>query len=511
MIKSTYLYGGINGNDSPPELMEHSSVANTTEDYRDGMSWLEGRLRVGVSLVARHSFIHNERIRYPDDHFDRVWEPFGANNSTIPSSKNVYFCVLYVETPSEIWLDLQERFSQGNFSHHYQVQRSIVELQQNQDSIFTYYTKIKTLWDELKMSSPLIQCTCGGMKQLTNNEEKLRLSQFLMGLDDSYSAIRGQIMLMQPLPTVKKAYALLCEEEKQRGLVEHKGNEQIHAMNVKRTGAGSGSQRHDLSRNWIPANPNSQPRKRLHCTYCEGTTHTVDKCFYLNGFPVGHALHGKKIQPRNRQKFSANMAETEPWRQSHGTPGGASNQPLQLTAEELAQLKAFLNEKSAISANYTVTDQDNHPFSFVISIVAKLVFDVIALKNTYKRCVCLVQVVLIYNFKEGGIGVGFIIELCSEFVTSIDSTDFMGFLFVDAVIALETLKSSSRMLHLIATVIPVCHVSFHGLELHALKAPGFEWLLCILEDNQFTGEIPLSLGNIKGLRELQVFQHKNIC
>ncbi|KAB5514812.1 hypothetical protein DKX38_028718 [Salix brachista] len=237
--------------------------------------------------------------------------------------------VLYVETPSEIWLDLQERFTQGNFSHHYQVQRSIVELQQNQNSIFTYYTKIKTLWDELKMSSPLIQCTCGGMKQLTNNEEKMRLSQFLMGLDESYSAIRGQIMLMQPLPTVKKAYALLCEEEKQRGLVEHKGNEQIHAMNVKRTGAGS--QRHDLSRNWMPANPNNQPRKRLHCTYCEGTTHTVDKCFYLNGFPVVHALHGKKIQPRNRQKFSANMAETEPWKQ--GTTG-TSNQPLQLTAED---------------------------------------------------------------------------------------------------------------------------------------------------------------------------------
>ena len=78
--------------------------------------------------------------------------------------------VLYVETPSKIWLDLQERFSQGSFSHHYQVQRSIVELQQNQDSIFTYYTKIKRLWDELKMTSPAIQCICGGMKQLSNNE-----------------------------------------------------------------------------------------------------------------------------------------------------------------------------------------------------------------------------------------------------------------------------------------------------------------------------------------------------
>ena len=33
--------------------------------------------------------------------------------------------------------------------------------------------------------------------------------------------------------TFKKAYSLLCEEEKQRGPVEHKGIDQIHALNVK--------------------------------------------------------------------------------------------------------------------------------------------------------------------------------------------------------------------------------------------------------------------------------------
>ena len=37
-----------------------------------------------------------------------------------------------------------------------------------------------------------------------------------MGLTETYSALPGQIMLMYPLPTVKKAYFLLCEEEKQR-------------------------------------------------------------------------------------------------------------------------------------------------------------------------------------------------------------------------------------------------------------------------------------------------------
>ena len=54
-----------------------------------------------------------------------------------------------------------------------------------------------------------------------------------MGLNETYSVVQSQIMLMQPLPTIKKAYALLCEEEKQRGLTEAKGINIVHAMNVK--------------------------------------------------------------------------------------------------------------------------------------------------------------------------------------------------------------------------------------------------------------------------------------
>ena len=40
--------------------------------------------------------------------------------------------------------------------------------------------------------------------------------QFLMGLNESYSAIRGQILLMNPLPSVCQAYSSVCREEKQR-------------------------------------------------------------------------------------------------------------------------------------------------------------------------------------------------------------------------------------------------------------------------------------------------------
>ena len=99
--------------------------------------------------------------------------------------------VLHAETPSESWTDLQERFSQGDFSHYYQTQRFIVELKQNQDSIFSYYTKMKMLWDELTNCSPLITCTCSGQKDLKEKEEKIKLGQFLMGLNETYSTVRG--------------------------------------------------------------------------------------------------------------------------------------------------------------------------------------------------------------------------------------------------------------------------------------------------------------------------------
>jgi hypothetical protein len=44
---------------------------------------------------------------------------------------------------------------------------------------------------------------------------------------------------MHPLPTIKKAYSLLREKEKQRGLVEHKITKRVYAMNVKRSDSTS--------------------------------------------------------------------------------------------------------------------------------------------------------------------------------------------------------------------------------------------------------------------------------
>ena len=38
-----------------------------------------------------------------------------------------------------------------------------------------------------------------------------------MGLDECYANIRGQILLMNPMPNVAKAYSMIRQEEKRKG------------------------------------------------------------------------------------------------------------------------------------------------------------------------------------------------------------------------------------------------------------------------------------------------------
>ncbi|GKD86941.1 cysteine-rich receptor-like protein kinase 8 [Tanacetum coccineum] len=78
--------------------------------------------------------------------------------------------------------------------------------------------KLKLINDALEARyACTCKCDCENGKATGEREHRKRLIQFLMGLDDSYTNnIRGQILLMQPLPLVSKAYNMLRHEEKQR-------------------------------------------------------------------------------------------------------------------------------------------------------------------------------------------------------------------------------------------------------------------------------------------------------
>jgi hypothetical protein len=123
--------------------------------------------------------------------------------------------VLYCTSASMVWNDLKDRFSQSNDSRIFQIRQEIAENRQGNLTISEYYTKLKTLWDELDSSHEPIKCTSEGSKTQASREEKERVMQFLMGLNKAYSTVRGSILIMSPIPDTRRVHGLIIQHERQ--------------------------------------------------------------------------------------------------------------------------------------------------------------------------------------------------------------------------------------------------------------------------------------------------------
>ncbi|KAM1033353.1 hypothetical protein TB2_036345 [Malus domestica] len=185
--------------------------------------------------------------------------------------------VLFSTTAKAVWDDLRERFSQSNAPRIFQLNRDLATISQGTSSVSAYFTRLKGLWDELASYNDHCTCSSG-----TKNDRQ-QLMQFLMGLNESFSAVRDQILLMNPLPTVRQACSSVSQAEKQRSMGSLRSADQpAAAMTVR------GSSRA------------SSARPPLHCTYCNYDFHTRDTCHKLHGYPVGHPLHGQPWRPPRR-------------------------------------------------------------------------------------------------------------------------------------------------------------------------------------------------------------------
>jgi hypothetical protein len=81
-------------------------------------------------------------------------------------------------------------------------------------------------------------------------------------------------------------------------------------------------------------------RRSLQCSYYDGDTHTVENCYYLNGFPVGHKLHGKNVKPKNK-RLAAYTAEKDTVPEHDTKP----NKSPTFTTEEYNQLIVLLHNR----------------------------------------------------------------------------------------------------------------------------------------------------------------------
>ncbi|GKF11808.1 hypothetical protein Tco_0049734 [Tanacetum coccineum] len=101
----------------------------------------------------------------------------------------------FTNSVNKPWLELQEHYAQIDGHRIFQLTNDIVQLKQIDCTMEVYYHKLKGLWDEFDALEASYLCTCvcdcDNGKENGEIDQRKRLVQFLMRLDESYSDIRG--------------------------------------------------------------------------------------------------------------------------------------------------------------------------------------------------------------------------------------------------------------------------------------------------------------------------------
>ncbi|KAH0730463.1 hypothetical protein KY289_001651 [Solanum tuberosum] len=160
------------------------------------------------------------------------------------------------------------------------------------------------------------------------NEDQ-QLIQFLMGLNENFGGIRGNILMMKPLPTTAQAYSIVLHEETQRGV--HSGN-QVNGT-TDSTAFSTNSQRWNNDRGNSEYKGNNQTlnqyanidtrRNNSFCSYCKKQGHVKEKCYKLVGYPQSFKFNKPKRGYGNGQ---VNASITEDEKNGNSTPGGMTSQ-----------------------------------------------------------------------------------------------------------------------------------------------------------------------------------------
>ena len=105
--------------------------------------------------------------------------------------------------------------------------------------------------------------------------------KFLMGLNESFSQVRTQVLLMDPIPSLSRVYSLLIPKETQRSIT--------NPLVVKVDSTTLVAKMPNVNANF----DTNLAGNGLVCTHCGKTGHIADKCYRLHGFPPGFKFKNK--------------------------------------------------------------------------------------------------------------------------------------------------------------------------------------------------------------------------
>ncbi|XP_010424680.1 PREDICTED: uncharacterized protein LOC104709822 [Camelina sativa] len=284
------------------------------------------------SFAMHISFDAKNKIKFIDGSLPRPlitypnFDLWSICNSMVNSwllnsvSPQIYRSILRLKDATDIWRDLYGRFHMTNLPRTFNLIQEIQDLLQGSMSLSEYYTRLKTLWDQLDGSEePDDPCICGKAARLQQKAERAKTVKFLAGLNESYAIVRKQIIVKKALPPLVEVYHILDQDDSQKGFTI-----------TTPPAAFQVSQAVPQISQMVPSSPlssgvmyvqNGPNKGRPICSFCNRVGHIVDRCYRKHGFPPGFTPKGKftdKIQkppvvaaqvslPPTPEKTSTNM------------------------------------------------------------------------------------------------------------------------------------------------------------------------------------------------------------
>ncbi|KAL0402463.1 UNVERIFIED_CONTAM: hypothetical protein Slati_4276200 [Sesamum latifolium] len=125
------------------------------------------------------------------------------------------------------------------------------------------------------------RCICDSNKAKTEEIKENQLMQFLMGLSEPYDSIRSQILVLDPLPSVNKAYSMVLRVERQRRVnPEYADVGDNNAMSTRNM-----EYKFNTGQKTFQKRRNILDKKHMICEHCTKPGHNKETCFKLHGVP----------------------------------------------------------------------------------------------------------------------------------------------------------------------------------------------------------------------------------
>ncbi|XP_073219772.1 uncharacterized protein [Cicer arietinum] len=207
-----------------PNENPHLVLVTPLLDSKNYNSWAR---TMKVALISKN------KLKFVDDTFLQLTsthvlhDPWVRCNNMVFSwlqhsiSESIAQSIFWIDKAHTIWKNLENRFSQGDIFKISDIQDDLTRLQQGNLDITNYFTKLTSLWEHIDSFRPTrdcvcaIQCTCGAATDLSKYKNQDHVIKFLKGLNEQFSNVRSQIMLLEPLPSLDKTFSLVLSQERQ--------------------------------------------------------------------------------------------------------------------------------------------------------------------------------------------------------------------------------------------------------------------------------------------------------